>query len=298
MNSETHDRLSATTLWQKCWQTTKGTFPKTMYISLFTIILPEMLFEFFYAERAQQYVEKVHEFTTGRLGNGGSVDFFDLVNMASQYFSGYFLSGFFLSILYLSAYFAMVIHATEFSLGKPLSGFTSVLKQGFRYVVPRGFIALSLFAVLVLFAQMVLPPLEIVLLPGIMIPVLIVAEKCAAFAAVKQSLMITYGQTFPQGVVSLMFHLISLGAFFIASLLVVVYAADAFLNLDLVFNFKRNVWLAVVPHTSVTWITVFSLFFKTTAIAFLVQLLANFSTAVYFWVIALRSPLPRSGITA
>jgi hypothetical protein len=286
--TESQVEKTVESFWQKGFATLKGTIPGAIYISFLAFVLPQIIYELAFAYKTAELAEISKHFTT----NTGTVDFYQLLQPAGTYGFKVMFAGAVVWFVHVTGYFGIVHLCQCVATGRATPKVHEALGRGLTLTARRGLLALIVFAILFLIVQVLLPPAILTLLPGIMIPVLIASGTTGVFRPVIQALKMSYGDRFPGGRWALFFQLMSLGAFFYAGVLLVVFLANQILVIDTWLNLPRGLWTMQIASLPLSPMYLVSLIFKLASLSFIGCLLAAISVTFFTWV----NRLPRTGI--
>ena len=287
---------SPKTLWQKNFQTLRAVLTPALYISFLGFVLPQIALELIFAPRAGNLVEIIKDFTDQAVTGGG--DFFALGTQGMQFSFAYIAYVISLWVFSLIAYHALVFVVSQYCLGRALPPLPQALGEGFKFFLPKGLVATFLFFIVFGLSQVVFPPLILLAMPGVMAPVLIIAEKRGSFSAVKNSLSLGYAKSFPLGKFNLLLQIVSLGAILYAALLFSYFIFGWVLEADLLFNIPRSIWNQKISGYPFHLGFLLAFVIKVFLVSLVCCLIGVFSTSTYYWIKALKSPLPKQGIQA
>lgn len=222
----------------------------------------------------------------------GPLDFYRLLEPAARYASSFLAVNALLWIIHIAGYLGLVQVCHAAALGKGLPPLWNVLLEGLFLTIRRGFLAISLYIGLFFVVQMVMPPAILILLPGLMLPVLLVSGTRGVFRPIAHALKISYGERYPGGKWPLFFQLMSFGAFFYAGVLLSVFLSNQILDLDVLLSLPRGLWNTSIWGLPLSPMYVLSLLFKLTTLSFVISMMAAISVTFFIWV----RRLPTHGI--
>ncbi len=242
-----------------------------------------------------QLIENINFFS-----GGGSLaatgDIFDLAQMASPFFSTVVLLGFVTMVLHLVGYYSLMMVADIFHKGGQQPPLFIVLKDALVLVLKRGFIAVLLYWLIVLGAQVVLPPAIFFVAPGIMIPVLLVTERCSLFRSIGRVVKLNFAHSFPGGKWALFFQFLSLGAFVYTGVLLMFYFRTSIYDIDIFLGITNTLFTREIDGLPFNALYAFVLTFQLLLWSLLLVFTSTYSVSAYHWVRAFDKKLPSGGV--
>lgn len=279
------------TFWAKVAQTLKVIYKECLVLCVLGIVMPKLALEFTFGRYS-------HDIFMQLRGFEGNSDFLSVFSFLSKFLLPYFSSTLGFGLLCVIIYFSIIHIADDYYRGQPLPKISRALWRGLKSTVPKGIIAILLFSMGLLTSQIVFPPLVLFLLPGFMIPVLLVVhKKTTLLASFREAMSMSYGRRFPGGFWALMFKVMSIAAFFYFAVLLAFYGSEKLLVLDNYLPIPRGFFSTPLREGwPFTYAFLSAAIFKSLLLPLITTLLAVVTTSFYYWIIAHQSPLPPQGI--
>jgi len=280
-------------IWQKGFQCLSAVSLKAVYISFLTILLPQILFEIFVGQEALQVTKNIRYF-----GNGSEVgsDIFALGNIAAPFFSLVMVAGLILALAHLVGYYALMMAADSFHRGEQQKSLWVLLIDSLVLVIKRGFLAVFLYWLVVVIAQVILPPAIFFVAPGILIPALLVTERCSLPSAIKQIVKLNFTRVFPGGKWALFFQLLSFGAFVYTGILLLFYFRSSMYNLDIWLGLTNSFLSTQIVGTAFNGFYVIVVITQLLLWSVLMAFVSTYSVSIYHWAKAFEKRLPGGGV--
>jgi len=282
-------------IWQKGFQCLSAVSLKTVYISFLTILLPQILFELLISRESTQVSKNIIDFSLSN-ASGLGVDVFALGPIVTPFLSTVVVAGLALAVLHLVGYYAVMMTADSFHKGELQKSLWTVLVDALVLVVKRGFLAVFIFWLVVLFAQVVLPPAIFIVAPGILIPAILVTQRCSLFKAVKQVVKLDFTKSFPGGKWALFFQLLSFGAFVYTGVLLLFYFRASMYSLDIWLGLTNSFLSNQIAGTPFNGFYILVVSIQLVLWSVLMAFVSTYSVSIYHWAKAFEKKLPKGGI--
>ena len=279
-------KLTSKDIWQKALDTLRSTRRQTLIITAAGLVLPQVADDLWFdASGARAAADMRTLFETHA---GVRTAFWELVAPVIAFAMPFFFASLMVFIVAIGAYFALVDLAVQHMRNGEMVTVGTAVRNGLGAALKRlpGLFALVL--VLGFFGQVLVAPAIIVAVLGLIIPVLVVAERKGAFRAALDAVTVRYARRTAFRPLAVAFNLLSLGATFYFILMLVALGIEQFLALDQRIPALRALWSVRFGALPIGPVYLVATIVESLALTATVALMPAVTTALYFTVAARR----------
>ncbi len=279
-------KLTSKHIWQKALDTLRSTRRQTLIITASGLILPQVLVDLWFDASGARAATEMRALFEGHATV--KTAFWDMIAPVVAFAGPFFLASVLVFMVALASYFALVSLAVEHMRnGHPLA-VGEALSQGMAAALRRIPGMLVVVVVLAFLGQLFVAPAIVAAVLGLVLPVIVVAERKGALRAAFEAVTIKYARRSPFGAWAVVFNLLSLGATFYFAFMLVALLVEQFLLLDQRVPALRALWSVRFGSLPIGPVYLVATLTESTLLMAIVALIPAATVALYFTVSARR----------
>lgn len=270
-------------VWRLALTSIKATWKQSGLLVCFGLIAPQLALNLWLDHTSFPVVDELRALFTSKGGTSGSpLMFSELIRPAAQYFWRIGPAVVIATLICLASYLGLIQTSVDYLRNQSPRGATAAWLQGLKRALVA-IISMFLLAFFVTAAgQIVMVPAILIGVLGLMIPTILICEGKGMIYALRSALLLRYVRGTKISGWSVIFNMMSIGAFLYGTMAAVGLSAELLLGLDEVIGLPSLIWIASTPGsptTSIIYIAVSNL--ETIMSMAFLSVLPSLTTSLY-----------------
>ncbi len=239
-NTAAENTVSGKTLWHNSLQSFWAIRKQAGYIIFLTILLPQLLCTLLLDHSSMNIVDQLRAYVEQAAST--NTDIRVLLQQVTPFFSSALSWSVGMLVLEISGAFALMICLLHYYEAQPSPGIGALIWAGFRLGMPAGLFLLVMIFMAALSTQVVFPPLILLVVPALMAPVLMAAERAGPLRALARALRFNYARQVRGGLFVVAMQVYSIAGSLYLATLGCIFAVSFIQTADLQLGISGRAW--------------------------------------------------------
>jgi len=272
-------------VWRLAITSIKGTWRQSNLLLWIGLIVPQLSLNLWLDLTSLPVVDELRALFTSKWGASGSpLILGELLGPAAHYFWRLGLLALSTSLIGLSSYLGIIQTQVDYLRNQPPRGAFAAWLKGLRRSIQTSIILFLLCFFVLLAGQVMIVPALLIGVLGLMIPTILMCEEKGIGHALRSALLIRYIRGTRLSGWSVIFNIMSIGAFLYGTMAATGLLAELILGLDEVVGLSRGLWDLRVGGSGLSVIYLVVSFFEPILSMTWLSLIPALTTSLYFIV--------------
>jgi hypothetical protein len=249
------------------------------------LIVPQLALNLWLDFTSIPVVDELRALFTSKWGASGSpLIFSELLSPAANYFGQIGPVAIVTTLVCLSSYLGLIQTFVDYLRHQPPRGAIAAWLKGLKRSIPAAIVLFLLSIFVVMAGQVAMLPALLIGILGLMIPAILMCEEKGIGYALRSALLVRYVRGTRLSGWSVVFNMMSIGAFLYGTMAATGLLAELILGLDEVVGLSSGIWDLTVAGSRLSVVYLLVACFEPVLSMACLSLLPALTTALYFIV--------------